>query len=175
MSLVRILVAAGVFLAVLPVYYLVSPAKFVVPTWGQLGWLVASGVTGIVLGDTLVYESLVKLGPRRTTQLYALQPVVSVIAGYLMGEALGTGMLLGIGVVVAATGCTHDWARVAARGRGAAGAVVRAARVGIHRGPDRPYARDRLRRHAAWLRTGCALRRVRDGCACRRSCVGSRP
>lgn len=102
-SLVRILVAAAVLLAVLPLYYLLTPARFVMPTGVQLAWLVASGVTGIVLGDSLVYESLVKLGPRRTTQLYALQPVVSVIAGYLMGEALGTGMLLGIGVVVLAT------------------------------------------------------------------------
>lgn len=103
-SLVRILLAAGVLVAALPFYYLIGPATFVMPTAGQVGWLLVSGVTGIVLGDSLVYESLVTLGPRRTTQLYTLQPVVAVAAGYLMGEALGGGMLLGIALVVVATG-----------------------------------------------------------------------
>jgi drug/metabolite transporter (DMT)-like permease len=102
-ALVRILLAAGVMVALLPAYFLFGPGEFVRPTMGQVGWLLVSGVMGIVIGDSLTYESLVTLGPRRTTQLYTLQPVAAVTAGYALGESLGAGMLLGIGVVIVAT------------------------------------------------------------------------
>lgn len=102
-ALMRILMAAAVLVAVLPAYYLIGPATFVMPSSGQAIWLLVSGLLGIVIGDSLLYRSLVSLGPRRTTQLYTLQPTTAVIVGYLAGERLGAAVLVGIGVVIAAT------------------------------------------------------------------------
>jgi drug/metabolite transporter (DMT)-like permease len=102
-NLMRILLAGIVLLTCLPLYYLLTPAVFVVPTMTQLGWLLASGLVGIAIGDLLMYESLVTLGPRRTTQLYTLQPVAAVAAGYLAGESLSWPTLVGIAIVIGAT------------------------------------------------------------------------
>lgn len=102
-ALMRILMASVVLVTLLPLYYLIGSTAFVMPSSGQVGWLLASGLSGIVVGDLLLYESLVTLGPRRTTQLYTLQPVTAVAVGYLAGERLGAAVLMGIGVVILAT------------------------------------------------------------------------
>lgn len=102
-ALVRILLASLFLLAALPIYYLLSGATFVVPTGSQLGWLLASGLSGIAIGDILTYESLVTLGPRRTTQLYTLGPVASVAAGWVAGETLTPELTIGIAIVLGAT------------------------------------------------------------------------
>jgi drug/metabolite transporter (DMT)-like permease len=44
-------------------------------------WLVASGITGLVIGDALYLQALVLLGPRSTSQLLMFTPVFSVIIG----------------------------------------------------------------------------------------------
>ena len=69
----------------------------------QVAALMASGVIGIFLGDTLLYLSLVRLGPRRTGALYALNAPMAAILGWLvLGEALPPSAWAG--VALCATG-----------------------------------------------------------------------
>jgi len=68
-------------------------------------WLGASGVVGLVLGDSFLFQSYVMIGPRLGTLIMALVPVFSaVIAWLFLGEALTlleiTGILLAVGGII---------------------------------------------------------------------------
>ncbi|WP_083338618.1 DMT family transporter [Chromobacterium sphagni] len=55
-----------------------------------------SGLTGIFLGDTVMFASMNRLGPRRTGLLFATHSVFSVLLGVLfLSERLSAGALLG--------------------------------------------------------------------------------
>jgi drug/metabolite transporter (DMT)-like permease len=102
--LLRTLLAAGLLLLVLPVYVLVSGAHVVAPTPTQFFWLAMSGLSGMVVGDALLYESLVLIGPRRTTQIQTVSPLGALIPGrLLLGETLGPWTMLGVALVLVAT------------------------------------------------------------------------
>lgn len=70
----------------------------------------ASGLVGVFLGDTILYLSLVRLGPRRTGALFALNAPIAAILGWLtLGEQLtprawGGVALCTAGVAVAVLG-----------------------------------------------------------------------
>ena len=51
--------------------------------------LALSGIVGIFLGDTILYLALVRLGPRRTGALFALNAPIAALLGWaLLGERL---------------------------------------------------------------------------------------
>ncbi|MEO1702792.1 MAG: DMT family transporter [Pseudomonadota bacterium] len=59
--------------------------------------LIWSGVIGIFLGDTALFLTMNRLGPRRTAILFSLNAPISVVLGWLvLGEKLTASELLGI-------------------------------------------------------------------------------
>lgn len=64
---------------------------------GDLLRLALSGVIGIFLGDTLLYVSLIRLGPRRAGALFALNAPMAAVMGWLfLGEDLPPLAILGV-------------------------------------------------------------------------------
>jgi drug/metabolite transporter (DMT)-like permease len=64
--------------------------------------LALSGVVGILLGDTLNFAAVGRLGPRRAGAIFALNaPMAAVLGWLILGERLGGQAALGIGITVA--------------------------------------------------------------------------
>lgn len=92
-------------------------------TNGTLWPLIWSGFIGIFLGDTALFLTMNRLGPRRTSILFSMNAPMSVALGFLvLGEALTPMTLLGvfitiIGVVLAiifgkSRSQLHNWESV---------------------------------------------------------------
>ena len=65
-------------------------------------WLGLSGIIGLVIGDALLFQAYVQIGPRITTLIMAIVPVISaVLAWGLLGEALNLIEITGICITVA--------------------------------------------------------------------------
>jgi drug/metabolite transporter (DMT)-like permease len=65
----------------------------------DLAILALSGVVGILLGDTLNFAAVGRLGPRRAGAVFALNAPMAAILGWaLLGEALPLQAALGIGL-----------------------------------------------------------------------------
>lgn len=61
--------------------------------------LLLSGLIGIFLGDTALFLTLNRMGPRRTAMLFSLNAPMSVVLGWLfLGEALSPSQVGGIAV-----------------------------------------------------------------------------
>ncbi len=68
----------------------------------QAGWLIVSGIVGLVLGDGCGFKALVMIGPRRTTVLYSAAPIMATIMAWIfLGEALSLLSIVGIVVTIA--------------------------------------------------------------------------
>lgn len=97
---------AGVVLAsvVLPGWWLMAGTAGIGGIgWPSVGWIAASGLLGMVVGDAFFYEALVLLGPRRAVKMNTLAPVVALLGGWaFQGEALTGWALLGAGLVIGA-------------------------------------------------------------------------
>jgi drug/metabolite transporter (DMT)-like permease len=66
---------------------------------GDLALLALSGVLGILLGDTLNFAAVGRLGPRRAGAIFALNaPMAAILAWALLGEALPMQAAAGIGL-----------------------------------------------------------------------------
>ena len=70
------------------------------------GWLGASGLIGIVVGDTLYFRSLQILGPRRALIVACFSPLFATVLGYLfleerIGPVVFSGILLTMAGVIA--------------------------------------------------------------------------
>ena len=64
--------------------------------------LAVSGVVGILLGDTLNFAAVARIGPRRTGAIFALNaPLAAALGWALLGEALSWQGVLGILVTTA--------------------------------------------------------------------------
>ncbi len=62
-----------------------------------LAVLALSGFAGIFLGDSCLYLALVRLGPRRTGVIFALNAPIAALLGWLfLGEALSARAVVGI-------------------------------------------------------------------------------
>jgi drug/metabolite transporter (DMT)-like permease len=76
-------------------------------TWSELDGstvypLLLSGVLGIFAGDTLLFATLNRLGPRRAGVLFALNAPIAALLGFLLlGETLPLQSVLGVIVTVA--------------------------------------------------------------------------
>jgi drug/metabolite transporter (DMT)-like permease len=65
-------------------------------------WLGVSGIVGLVIGDALLFQSFVWLGPRLSMLIMSLAPVIStLLAWLLLGEHLGAWQLVAIVITVA--------------------------------------------------------------------------
>ena len=68
----------------------------------RLAWLGMSGLIGFALGDALLFESYVQLGPRLALLIYTLWPVLSALMAWgFLGEAMGPGKAMAMVVTVA--------------------------------------------------------------------------
>lgn len=64
--------------------------------------LLASGFIGIFIGDTLLFATLNRVGPRRSGILFALNaPIAAILGWLLLGETLTMKALAGMALVVA--------------------------------------------------------------------------
>lgn len=65
-------------------------------------WFGLSGFIGLVVGDALLFQAFIWIGPRLTMLLMSLAPVLStLLAWFLLDEMLSARQLLGIAVTVA--------------------------------------------------------------------------
>jgi drug/metabolite transporter (DMT)-like permease len=93
---------SGAALAFIAGGYLICKGSCVasIPASGFL-WLTLSGFAGLVLGDTLYISALTTLGPRRTTQMITLAPIVPVVIAWIfIGERLAWPVLAGIALII---------------------------------------------------------------------------
>lgn len=82
-------------------YLPLMPEARHIPDSQQVFWIAISSVLGMVLGDILLYEAFVSLGPRRATQIQMIAPVFSAGAAWLwMGETMGPWQLAGAAIVM---------------------------------------------------------------------------
>lgn len=64
-------------------------------------WLGVSGIIGLVIGDALLFQSFVWLGPRLSMLLMSLVPVISTLLAWIfLGEALAFWQLAAIALTV---------------------------------------------------------------------------
>ena len=75
--------------------------------WVEMDWLTASilgasGIIGILVGDTFNFAAVGRLGPRRAGAIFALNaPMAAVMGWAFLGEVLTPQAISGIGVTVA--------------------------------------------------------------------------
>jgi drug/metabolite transporter (DMT)-like permease len=92
--LLAILFLAGAhFLLRLPLPWLASSQRWF--------WLGLSGVVGLVLGDAMLFEAFIRIGPRLSMLMMSLAPILSTLLAWLfLGERLSSLQLLAIFVTV---------------------------------------------------------------------------
>ena len=94
------LIRQGFVTLVLAIIVLGSGA-LALPDLTGLAVLALSGIVGILLGDTLNFAAVGRLGPRRAGAIFALNAPMAAILGWLvLGEALGAQAGLGIAATV---------------------------------------------------------------------------
>jgi drug/metabolite transporter (DMT)-like permease len=65
-------------------------------------WLGLSGIVGLVIGDALLFQAFVWIGPRLTMLMMSLAPVISAALAWLfLGEVLAARELLAVMITVA--------------------------------------------------------------------------
>ncbi|MEX3008732.1 DMT family transporter [Hoeflea sp. TYP-13] len=80
---------------------------FATGSWLSIGGpeaelLIISGFIGIFVGDTALFLTLNRMGPRRTAILFATNAPMSVVLGWMvLGEALSFAALAGIAITIA--------------------------------------------------------------------------
>ncbi len=67
----------------------------------QIILLALSGITGLIIGDTSLFNSFSEIGPRYTMLLYSTNPGIAAIFSYLiLGESLGLNTIIGIIITI---------------------------------------------------------------------------
>ncbi|MCB2116399.1 MAG: DMT family transporter [Rhodobacteraceae bacterium] len=95
------LIRQGLVALLLAAVVLVS-GSMALPDGKTIAILAASGVVGILLGDTLNFAAVGRIGPRRAGAVFALNAPMAAVLGWLvLGERLGWQAALGIAVTVA--------------------------------------------------------------------------
>jgi drug/metabolite transporter (DMT)-like permease len=80
-------------------------------------WIGLSGVVGLAIGDSALFQAFVTIGPRRSMTMMALAPVFTVVIAWsTLGEHLGPWALLGIVTVIAGV-MIASWGRGKGRGQ----------------------------------------------------------
>ncbi|WP_309664127.1 DMT family transporter [Tabrizicola sp.] len=90
------------FVTVLLAIIVLAGGRMVAIDVGTAAVLAVSGVVGILLGDTLNFAAVGRLGPRRAGAIFALNaPMAAGLGWWLLGERLGLQAVAGIAVTVA--------------------------------------------------------------------------
>ena len=64
-------------------------------------WLSLSGVVGLVLGDILLFQAFIWIGPRLSMLMMSLAPVIASLQAWIfLGETLNAGQIFGILIVL---------------------------------------------------------------------------
>ncbi len=88
------------------VFVMLAPVVVLNGAWvginaAQAGVLVVSGLIGIFIGDTALFASMNRLGPRRTGVLFATHALFSALLGFcLLDERMGTRAVVGGALVI---------------------------------------------------------------------------
>ncbi len=91
---------ALIAMVALHVVLLGSPFPFWAEPW-RFGWLGISGLIGFALGDAVLFEALVRLGPRLAMLVMTLWPVFATILAWIfLGERLSLGRLGAMGLTL---------------------------------------------------------------------------
>ena len=86
---------------VLGVYVLVMGTWQTIPM-DSMAEVMMSGLIGIFLGDTALFATMNRLGPRRTAMLFSLNAPISVVLGYVfLSETLNITEVSGVLIVTA--------------------------------------------------------------------------
>lgn len=97
-----------VFVALAPVAWFSGGLQHI--SFADLGILVLSGLVGIFVGDTALFASMNRLGPRRTGVLFATHAFFSALLGFLfLDERMGVQALVGGVLVVAGVMTAIAW------------------------------------------------------------------
>jgi drug/metabolite transporter (DMT)-like permease len=68
---------------------------------GRWFWLGLSGVIGLVIGDSMLFQAFITIGPRVSMLLMTLVPVISTVLAFLFfGESLSIREIIGIIIVI---------------------------------------------------------------------------
>lgn len=90
-----------VFVTLLLAGIVLASGALALPDWQVVAVLALSGVIGILLGDTLNFAAVGRLGPRRAGAVFALNAPMAAVLGWLvLGERLDWQAALGIAVTV---------------------------------------------------------------------------
>lgn len=89
----------AITMAVIAVGLVFQQGKF--PSLMQFGVLSVSGFIGIFIGDTLLYSTIARLGPRRTTMLFSTHAPMTALIGIGFGQVLSAQDWMGITLVFA--------------------------------------------------------------------------
>ncbi len=91
-----------VFVTLILAAVVLASGALALPGWQAMVVLAVSGVVGILVGDTLNFAAVGRLGPRRAGAVFALNAPMAAVLGWLaLGERLGGQAVLGIAVTVA--------------------------------------------------------------------------
>lgn len=91
-----------VFVSVILAAVVLGSGTLALPGWQGAAVLAVSGIVGILLGDTLNFAAVGRLGPRRAGAVFALNAPMAAVLGWLvLGERLGAQAWAGIAVTVA--------------------------------------------------------------------------
>lgn len=68
----------------------------------RLFWLSLSGVIGLVLGDALLFQAFVMIGPRLSMLMMSLSPIMAALLAWIfLGEMLSTPQIFGMLIALA--------------------------------------------------------------------------
>ena len=91
-----------VFVTLILAIIVVASGTLALPDWPAVAVLAVSGVVGILLGDTLNFAAVGRLGPRRAGAIFALNaPMAAILGWVLLGERLGLQAWAGVALTVA--------------------------------------------------------------------------
>ena len=87
-------------LILLFISYFLIDGSFILSS-SSLSWLLASGVVGLAIGDSFLFEAMVLIGARLSMILMALAPpITAILAYFFLGETVGFTGMLGIAVTI---------------------------------------------------------------------------
>ena len=112
-----------IFVTCLLAVYVLATGAWQQIDMANAGPLLLSGLIGIFIGDTLLFATLNRVGPRRSGILFALNAPIAALLGWLaLGEDLSVNAVAGIGLTVAGVVLAivfgkrraqlHEWERV---------------------------------------------------------------
>jgi drug/metabolite transporter (DMT)-like permease len=91
-----------VFVTLILAVVVLTSGAMDLPVWQAVAILGLSGIVGILLGDTLNFAAVGRLGPRRAGAIFALNAPMAAVLGWLvLAERLGWQAWAGIAVTVA--------------------------------------------------------------------------